>query len=51
MRNYWELAGIACVSYIVISLVKLLWGVVYTYAIGPATNAVDFKSQGKWACK
>ncbi|XP_026728088.1 very-long-chain 3-oxoacyl-CoA reductase [Trichoplusia ni] len=48
-RNYWEIAGIACVCYLVISLVKLLWGVVYTYAIGPATNAVDFKSQGKWA--
>lgn len=30
-------------------MVKLIFGVIYTYALGPALNKVDFKSKGKWA--
>ncbi|CAH0595086.1 unnamed protein product [Chrysodeixis includens] len=48
-RSYLELAALACVAYVVIRLVKFIFGVVYTYAIGPAINAVDLKAQGKWA--
>ncbi|KAJ2937376.1 hypothetical protein O0L34_g14240 [Tuta absoluta] len=41
--------GIAFLVFIVFYVVKLLFSVLYTYAIGPALNKVDFKSKGKWA--
>lgn len=29
--------------------VKFILRIVYTYAVGPIINRVDFKSKGKWA--
>ncbi|KAI5638787.1 short chain dehydrogenase domain-containing protein [Phthorimaea operculella] len=41
--------GIAFLVFIVLYVVKFLFSVFYTYAIGPVLNKVDFKSKGKWA--
>ncbi|XP_049879548.1 very-long-chain 3-oxoacyl-CoA reductase [Pectinophora gossypiella] len=44
-----EKCGIVALVVFAIYLVKSLFSVVYTYAVGPAVNKVDFKSKGKWA--
>ncbi|XP_073948262.1 very-long-chain 3-oxoacyl-CoA reductase-like [Choristoneura fumiferana] len=41
--------GIVALVVLAIWLVKFLFDVIYTYALGPAVNKVDFKSKGKWA--
>lgn len=44
-----EKLAIIFLAFLLIYFVKLIIKVVYTYAIGPAVNKVDFKSKGKWA--
>lgn len=46
-----EKLGLVFAVVLILYIVKFIIGVVYTYAIGPALNKVDFKSKGKWACK
>lgn len=44
-----ETIGLICVAAIVFFVVKFVLNVIYSYALGPAINKVDFKSKGKWA--
>lgn len=46
-----EKIAIVLLLAILIYFVKLIFQIVYTYAIGPVVNKVDFKSKGKWARK
>lgn len=49
--NSLEKLGIVFAVSLVLYLVKFIFNVIYTYALGPALNNVDFKSKGKWACE
>ncbi|XP_063896386.1 very-long-chain 3-oxoacyl-CoA reductase isoform X1 [Helicoverpa armigera] len=44
-----QLAGLACIAYLVLKIVRSVLKTLYTYAIGPALFKLDFKSKGKWA--
>lgn len=46
-----EKIAIVLLAAILLYFVKLIFKTVYTYAIGPVVNKVDFKSKGKWARK
>lgn len=43
--------GIIFLVFIIFYLLKFVFKVVYSYALGPSLNKVNFKSKGKWACK
>lgn len=44
-----DILGYLSLGLIVFSLIKRLLSGIYTYAIGPVVNQVDFVSMGKWA--
>lgn len=46
-----HVTGLAFVVYCLVSFAKLIFDTLYTYAVGPVINKVNFKEQGKWACK
>lgn len=46
-----EKLGIVFLVFLVVYLLKFVFSVLYTYALGPALNKVNFKTKGKWACK
>lgn len=49
--NYLEKLGMVFAVGLFLYIVKFMLKVIYTYALGPALNNVDFKSKGKWACE
>lgn len=46
-----QITGLGCVVFCFLSIAKCLFDTIYTYAIGPVVNKVNFKDQGKWACE
>lgn len=46
-----EIFAIIIIVFLVLRFLKFVFKVVFIYAIGPIICPVDFKAQGKWACK
>lgn len=46
-----EKVSIALIVIALFFILRSIFRAVYTFAIGPLINKVDFKSKGKWACK
>lgn len=44
-----QITGLGCVVFCFLSVAKLVFDTLYTYAIGPVVHKVNFKEQGKWA--
>ncbi|KAJ8712720.1 hypothetical protein PYW08_008024 [Mythimna loreyi] len=44
-----QITGLGCVVFCLLSFAKFVFDTLYTYAIGPVVNKVNFKEQGKWA--
>ncbi|KAJ8711049.1 hypothetical protein PYW07_008291 [Mythimna separata] len=44
-----QITGLGCVVFCLLSFAKLVFDTLYTYAIGPVVNKVNFKEYGQWA--